>query len=873
MGAIDFSVPGNGIDGSNVDDAINIANIPAFGLLQPDAIAAFEVDGETFFITANEGDGRDEVVDLEDIFEGSYDIAPVVDTSVTSVLLDTDLLATLNVGIASTSEDVLPGALGGVGFQIVESSDFAFTFDNTSGSFAPAGGNIEHVGTLTFDDNPANPVAGVTVGNFSIGFDDARVDETTGATGFFIADTVIANPDSTILFDIALPEDSAVAVADNNAEFQIAGADLLVSDVFAGLLGNADLEGTDVGDAQIDTAVDPQGITLDPALVEELGPDLIADLENLEVSSIDGDTDGDSDLDQLFTFGSRSFSIFNESGELVFNSGDDIEQITAAAIPDFFNTDDEENTLDDRSDDAGPEPEGVVVGQVGESTFAFIALERIGGILAYNIDDPANPEFVQYINTREFTDADGNPLPQESDAVGDSSPEGLSFIAAEDSPSGEPLLVVAFEVSGTVGVFSVGDLAGGIVGTPDNDILNGTDGDDAIDGLAGNDTLNGLGGNDTLEGGEGEDTAAFDDAVAADLSTGTATTGINFIGEVGIPTGTLFTDDTLGDVEIGGLSGLEFDPNTGSFFALADAQEQPQRFFTLDLVIEDGAFTDVTFTDAVQILDGNGAPFGDGSVDPESIRLSPDGTSLFFSSETGGSPVDIDDDIPFVAELNFDGTPITEFGVFTFEGFGFDDGGTPDDASDDTGIRNNLGFESLSFSPSGDSLFTATENALFQDGPAASVEAGSPSRVVQFDPTVFGGEVIAEFVYVTEPIPDEPIPADAFATNGLVEILAISETQLLFVERAFSVGVGNTIQVFLGDISEATDVSAIDSLEGGRLHPHREDLLVRYRQLRHYPRQHRRHHLRTHPRRWQPELLLGLGQQLQRGSVHPVLGL
>ena len=310
---------------------------------------------------------------------------------------------------------------------------------------------------------------------------------------------------------------------------------------------------------------------------------------------------------------------------------------------------------------------------------------------------------------------------------------------------------------------------------------------------------------------------AFDEAVVADLNTGTATTGIGFIGEVGIPTGTLFTDDTLGDVEIGGLSGLEFDANTGSYFALADAQEQPQRFFTLDLVIEEGTFTDVTFLDAVQVLDSDGEAFADGAVDPESIRLSPDGTSLFFSSETGGGPEDIDDDIPFVAEINFDGTPIA--GPITFEGFGFDDGGTPEDASNDTGIRNNLGFENLSFSPSGDSLFTATENALFQDGPAASLEAGSPSRVVQFDPAAPEGTVIAEFVYVTEPIPDEPIPADSFATNGLVEILAISETQLLFVERAFSVGVGNTIQVFLGDISEATDVAAIDSLEGADFTP------------------------------------------------------
>ena len=406
-----------------------------------------------------------------------------------------------------------------------------------------------------------------------------------------------------------------------------------------------------------------------------------------------------------------------------------------------------------------------------------------------------------------------------------------------------------------------------IVGTEEDDLLFGTPEAESIDGLGGNDIIIAGDGDDTLEGGAGDDfidaeagddlasggvgndiivagagddtivaSAGFDiiigddgtsdlddidtvdfssfgagasSGVIADLSLGTAIAGIDFIGEVLVPTGTIFTDDTLGDTEIGGLSGLEFDPATGSYFALSDSQEVPQLFYTLDLVIEGDALTDVAFLDAVQILDSDGEPFADAAVDPESIRIAPDGASLFFTGETGGGPEDIDDDIPFVAEIDFDGTPIA--GPFTFEGFGFDDGGTPDDDSDDTGIRNNLGFESLTFAPDG-TAFTATENALFQDGPVASLTESSPSRVIQFDPET--GESLAQFIYEVEPIPVAPDPIDAFADNGLVEILAISETEFLFVERSFAVGIGNTIRVFLGDTSAATDVSDLASIEG-----------------------------------------------------------
>ena len=256
LGIIDFQ--GNALDASDRDGEINIQNLPIFGLYQPDAIAAYEVDGKTFYVTANEGDARDEDVRVKDI---------------------------------------------------------------------------------------------------------------------------VLDPE-------AFP----------NAEF---------------------LQQDDV-------------------------------LGRLEVSSIDGDIDGDGDYDQLFAYGGRSFSIWDDRGNLVFDSGDDFERIIAEELPEFFNsTNDDNDSFDSRSDAKGPEPEGVVVGEIDGAQYAFVGLERVGGIMVYNVSDPTDPAYVTYINTRDFA---GDP---EAGTAGDLGPEGLAFISAEDSPTGKPQLVVAHEVSGTTTVFDI----------------------------------------------------------------------------------------------------------------------------------------------------------------------------------------------------------------------------------------------------------------------------------------------------------------------------------------------------------------------------------------------------------------------------------
>lgn len=161
--------------------------------------------------------------------------------------------------------------------------------------------------------------------------------------------------------------------------------------------------------------------------------------------------------EQLYSYGARSFSIFNGStGELVFDSGSDFETITAQRLGADFNATNDENGGDDRSDDKGPEPEAIEIARIDGKVYAFIGLERVGGIMVYDISNPESAEFLQYINTRDFS-VDIEELVDAGDfsAAGDLGPESIKFIAAGDSPTGEALLVVGNEVSGTTALFGV----------------------------------------------------------------------------------------------------------------------------------------------------------------------------------------------------------------------------------------------------------------------------------------------------------------------------------------------------------------------------------------------------------------------------------
>jgi Ca2+-binding RTX toxin-like protein len=257
-------------------------------------------------------------------------------------------------------------------------------------------------------------------------------------------------------------------------------------------------EGDDRGEAERVgdiLAGDVDGVSIDPAVNTE-------GLERLNVSIIDGDTDGDGDIDVLHAFGSRGFTIFDADGAVVFDSGAQFQRLIAQyRSANAFNSDDPPSDPaevdDNRSDNKGPEPEAVAVGEIGGTIFAFVGLERDSGIMVYDITDPAKARFATYI---------------ESATQGDVSAEVIQFIAATDSPTGQPMLAVSYEVSGTTTLIELGGtaLAGGIrtlgeTGSLLADRLSGTGRDDAIAGGAGDDTLRGRDGDDMLTGGTGND--------------------------------------------------------------------------------------------------------------------------------------------------------------------------------------------------------------------------------------------------------------------------------------------------------------------------------------------------------------------------------
>jgi hypothetical protein len=210
-------------------------------------------------------------------------------------------------------------------------------------------------------------------------------------------------------------------------------------------------------------------LTLDPSL------DTTGLSDTVRVTPELGDTDGDGDYDQLYMMGARSFSIWNSSGKLVFDSGSQLQRHVINAVGEqHFNTrvDDTRDTddiakmtaegikfslksdtayffegRDARSEKKGLEPEALTLGTIEGNTYAFIGLEKQGGFFMYDITNPIAPKFVKYQNTVDYTQAPAN--------AGDLGPEGMKFVPADQSPNGKNLLVVANEISGTTSVYEI----------------------------------------------------------------------------------------------------------------------------------------------------------------------------------------------------------------------------------------------------------------------------------------------------------------------------------------------------------------------------------------------------------------------------------
>lgn len=241
--------------------------------------------------------------------------------------------------------------------------------------------------------------------------------------------------------------------------------------------------GEDLGD---EVRLGNASYVLDPSAYPDAADIKAGPLGRLNVVSTAGDTDGDGDIDQITTFGGRGISIFRQNADgtidKVRETGGEFEAIFAAYFPDLFNTEDGEEP-DNRSDNKGPEPEGVTVGAVGGRLYAFVTLERVGGVMTYDVSDPANARFVGYTPP----------------TAGDFRPEVVTFVSATDSPTGDALVLSANEESGTLTLYKA------LAQTDDADELIGGDSADRFDGKAGDDLIQGLGGDDNLKGGEGSD--------------------------------------------------------------------------------------------------------------------------------------------------------------------------------------------------------------------------------------------------------------------------------------------------------------------------------------------------------------------------------
>jgi hypothetical protein len=296
--------------------------------------------------------------------------------------------------------------------------------------------------------------------------------------------------------------------------------------------------------------------------------------------------------------------------------------------------------------------------------------------------------------------------------------------------------------------------------------------------------------------------------VAAAPAQASPSTELEFLGQQIFPTATQFQGTTFG-----GLSSIAYDERRGVFYAISDDQVGA-RFYTLRIGVG-SAGPAVQIVGVTTLRDASGQPFAALSLDPEGLALTKDDTLIITSEGFASRLID-----PWVREFGLDGRQRGELPV---------PAAFSPNAAATRGVRQNLGFESAATPANGRFLFTGTEAALVQDGPPATVGAGSPARILRYN--LQQNRLDRQYVYWTDPIAEPPVPATQFAVNGLVELLPLNNQFLLAMERSFSVGApgtGNTIKLYDVGLPGADDVNGFDSLALllGGLQPVEKTLLL-----------------------------------------------
>ena len=271
------------------------------------------------------------------------------------------------------------------------------------------------------------------------------------------------------------------------------------------------------------------------------------------------------------------------------------------------------------------------------------------------------------------------------------------------------------------------------------------------------------------------------------------------LGQFVLPTGL-----SVAGAEFGGISGLDYAADTGLFYAISDDRSQhgAARFYVLKLNADEEGVHGLDLVSSHVLLDLDGKPFAEKNIDPEAIRYSAARQSIFWSSEGDANGQ------PAIYEADLTGKALRVLAV--------PEAYLPN-ADATRGVQGNLGFEALSLSEDGKTLFAGTENALMQDGDKATLDAGSLSRIIAFD--IDSGEPTAEYAYETGPIFAKATIEPAYNDNGMSEFLALDDKHLLAVERSFASGLGNQINLHVATLDGATEVSGLATLRGQTVVP------------------------------------------------------
>ncbi|MEM9008902.1 MAG: choice-of-anchor I family protein [Cyanobacteria bacterium P01_F01_bin.86] len=470
--SIDLSGLGGGVNSVAFSDGLLAVAIEAEDTQAPGSVAFFDVDG-TFQTAFEVGalpdmltftpDGTKVLVANEGEPNDDYTIDPEGSVSIIDVSGGLGSASVTTAGLGGFSDEELieagvrifgPGASAA---QDLEPEYIAVSPDSTQAF-------------VSFQENNALGILDLTEGEFtdivSLGFKDHNdpenaldpSDEDDGINIQTVPTLGAYQPDAIAAYDVDGTTYVVTANEGDARDYDGFSEESNLEDLFEdGLL---DLD--DDGEPDTLNTIEPKTGETVAALLDETR------LGDLDLTSATGDIDGDGLIEELVSYGGRSFSIYNgATGEQVFDSGDDFEQILISLIDagelplEAFNTDNDENDFDGRSDAKGPEPEAIDIGVVNGRTLAFIGLERVSGILIYDITDPSAPSFVEFTSNRDFVvdfDEDNFEL------AGDLGPEDITFISKDVSPNGLNLIAVTNEVSGTTTLYADVPEPGAIAG-------------------------------------------------------------------------------------------------------------------------------------------------------------------------------------------------------------------------------------------------------------------------------------------------------------------------------------------------------------------------------------------------------------------------